>query len=141
MLACLGRGAVVVAFQQPLAVVGDGELADGGAELLEGGEALEPEDLFLEGLDELLRATVGFWLVVVGRGAGDAEVCSRSVIAPTGPGRRRGGSEVPRRRRASHAAERDTPAIRHATSRGADSCSLTSSASATEGGRSCPAGP
>jgi len=42
---------------------------------------------------------------------------SESVIAPTGPERRRGGSEAPRRRRASHAAERDTPATRHTTSR------------------------
>ena len=66
MLACLGWGAVVVAFEQPLAVVGDREAADGGAELLEGDEALEPEDLLLEGLDELLRAAVGLWLVVVG---------------------------------------------------------------------------
>ena len=63
-----------MAFEQPLAVVGDREAADGGAELLVGGEALEPEDLFLEGLDELLRATVGLGLVVVGRAAGDAEV-------------------------------------------------------------------
>ena len=76
MLAGLGRGAVAVAFEQPLAVVGDGELAHAGAELLEGGEALEPEDLLLEGLDELLRAAVGLGLVVVGRRAGDPEVAA-----------------------------------------------------------------
>ena len=39
------------------------ELADAGAELFEGVEALDPEDLFLEGLQELLDDPVGFGLV------------------------------------------------------------------------------
>jgi len=56
-----------VALEQPLAVVGEGEPSDGGAELFEGGEALDPQHLLLEGLDEFLRAAVGFGLVVVGR--------------------------------------------------------------------------
>lgn len=33
-----------------------------------------------EGLNELLRATVGLWLVVVGRGAGDAEVVDLDLV-------------------------------------------------------------
>ena len=67
VLAGLGGGAVAVAFEQPVLVVVRGEAADAGAELLEGVEALDPEHLFLEGLDELLDAAVGLGLVVVGR--------------------------------------------------------------------------
>jgi hypothetical protein len=40
---------------------------DGVPEGLEGVEALDPQQLLLEGLDELLRATVGLGLVVIGR--------------------------------------------------------------------------
>ena len=47
------------------------ELAHAGAECLEGVEALNPEDLFFERLDELLGATVGFGLVVKRWAAGD----------------------------------------------------------------------
>jgi len=36
-----------------------GERADAGAQLLEGVEALDPEDLFLERLQELLDDAVG----------------------------------------------------------------------------------
>src|SRR5664280_2479427 len=82
------RCAVAVALQQPLAVVGDGELSDGGPELLEGVEALDPEHLLLECLDELLRAAVGLGLVVVGRAAGDPEVIDLDLVV-LGPEARR----------------------------------------------------
>ncbi len=42
-----------MAFEQPVLVVFLGEPADAGAELLEGVEALDPEHLLLERLDEL----------------------------------------------------------------------------------------
>ena len=88
MFAGLGRGAVAVAFEQPLAVVGGGELAHAAAELLEAGEPFDPEHLLFEGLDELLRAAVGLGLVVVGGRAGDPEVVDLDLVvlgAEAGP--------------------------------------------------------
>src|SRR5215217_5813077 len=79
-LARLGGGAVAVAFGQPVLVVVGGELADAGAELLERVEALDPEDLFLERLDELLDAAVGLGLVVQGWAARDAEVVDLGLV-------------------------------------------------------------
>src|SRR5215210_8151886 len=79
-LAGLAWGAVAVAFEQPTLVEVAGELADASAELVERVEALDPEDLFLEGLDELLDAAVGLGLVVVGRAAGDAEVIDLGLV-------------------------------------------------------------
>ena len=43
-------------------------------------EALDPEDLFFERLDELLDAAVGLGLVVVGRAAADAEVVDLGLV-------------------------------------------------------------
>jgi hypothetical protein len=40
--------AVVVALEQPALVEGAAEAAHGGAQVLEGREALDPQDLFLE---------------------------------------------------------------------------------------------
>jgi len=74
VLAGLGGRAVVVAFEQPVLVVVASELADAGAEFLEGGEALDPEHLLLQCLDELLCASVGLGLVVVSGRAGDPEM-------------------------------------------------------------------
>jgi hypothetical protein len=45
-IAGLAWGAVAVAFEQPVLVVVGRELADAVAELLEGVEALDPEQLF-----------------------------------------------------------------------------------------------
>jgi hypothetical protein len=42
-----------VAFEQPVFVEVVGELADAGAQLLEGVEALDPEDLLLDTPDQL----------------------------------------------------------------------------------------
>ena len=69
-----------MAFEQPVLVVVAGELADAGAQLLERVEAFDPQDLFLERLDELLDAAVGLGLVVVGRAAGDAEVVDLGLV-------------------------------------------------------------
>ena len=80
VLAGFGGRAVAVAFKQPPAVVGDGELTDGRAELLEARKALDPQNLLLERLDELLRAAVGLGLVVVGQRAGDAEVIDLDLV-------------------------------------------------------------
>ncbi len=46
---------------------------------------------------------------------------ARSVMHPTGPGRRRAGAEALRRRRCSHAADLDTPATRQTRASGASS--------------------
>ncbi len=76
-----------------------------------------------------------------------ASSSASSVIAPSGPGRRWGcggavGSEMLRRRRCSHAADLDTPAIRQTRTGRASSRLATFSASATEGGpRPPPAAP
>ena len=43
-------------------------------------EAFDPEQLFLERLDEFLDAAVGLRLVVVGGAAGDAEVVGVSAV-------------------------------------------------------------
>jgi hypothetical protein len=75
-----GRRAVAVALEQPVLVVVAGELADAGAELLERLEALDPEDLFLEGLDQLLRAAVRFGLIVERRAADDPEVVDLDLV-------------------------------------------------------------
>src|SRR5262249_11763670 len=64
-----------------------------------------------------------------------------SLRAPTGPGLRRAGAETLRRRRCSHAADRDTPATRHTVASGAGSSMHTASASATEGAPSSPQRP
>ena len=69
-----------MAFQQPVLVVVAGELADAGAELLEGVEALDPQHLLLEGLDELLDDAVGLGLVVEGWRAVDAEVVDLGLV-------------------------------------------------------------
>src|SRR3954453_19921459 len=79
-VARLAWGAVAVAFEQPVLVVVGGELADAGAELLERVEALDPQQLFFERLDELLDAAVGLGLVVEGWAAGDAEVVDLGLI-------------------------------------------------------------
>jgi hypothetical protein len=52
-----------VAFEQPVLVEVTRELPDAGAEPLEGVEPSDPEDLFLEGLRELLDYAVGFGLI------------------------------------------------------------------------------
>jgi hypothetical protein len=52
-----------VAFEQPVLVVVAGELTDARAQLLEGVEALDPQHLFLERLDELLDDAVGLGLI------------------------------------------------------------------------------
>ncbi len=59
LLAGLAWAAVAVAFEQPVLVVVARELADAGAELLERVEALDPQHLFFERLDELLDDAVG----------------------------------------------------------------------------------
>jgi hypothetical protein len=59
----LAGWAVAVAFEQPMLVVELGQGADAGAELLAGVEALDPEDLFFERVQELLDNGVGFGLV------------------------------------------------------------------------------
>src|SRR3954468_7764092 len=79
-VARLAWGAVAVAFEQPVLVVVDRELADAGAQLLERVEALDPEHLFLERLDELLDGAVGLGLVVKGRAAVDAEVVDLGLV-------------------------------------------------------------
>jgi len=56
------------------------ELPDAGAECLEGVEALDPEDLFFEGLDELLSAPIRFGLVVKRRAAGNSEVIDLDLV-------------------------------------------------------------
>ena len=61
-------------------VVVVGELADAGAQLVERVEALDPQDLLLERLDELLDAAVGLGLVVVGRRARDREVVDLGLV-------------------------------------------------------------
>jgi hypothetical protein len=43
-----------VAFEQPVLAVVARELVDAGREFVEGVEALDPQDLFVEGPDELL---------------------------------------------------------------------------------------
>ena len=53
-----------MAFEQPVLVEELGELAHAGAELFERVEALDPEDLCLERLQELLDDAVGLGLVV-----------------------------------------------------------------------------
>src|SRR5947208_6145191 len=80
MFARLGRRAIAVALEKPLAVVATGEAAYRVAELLEGLEALDPEHLFLERLDEALDAAVRLRLVVEGRGADDAEVVDLDLV-------------------------------------------------------------
>lgn len=79
VLACLDRRAVTVAFEQPLAVIEAGEVADGASELLEAVEALDPEHLLLERVDEALEAAPRLRLVMVGGRAGDAPRWSISV--------------------------------------------------------------
>ena len=69
-----------MAFEQPVLVEVAGELTDASAQLVERVEALDPQHLFLEGLDELLDATVGLGLVVVGRAAGDAEMVDLGLV-------------------------------------------------------------
>lgn len=78
VLACLDRRAVAVAFEQPLAVIEAGEVADGASEL-EAVEALDPEHLLLERVDEALEAAPRLRLVMVGGRAGDAPRWSISV--------------------------------------------------------------
>src|SRR3954463_7186407 len=80
MLARLGGRAVVVAFEHPALVEGAAEGADGGAQVLEGLEAFDPEDLFLDDAEEALDAAVGLGLVVVGRRASDAEVIDLGLV-------------------------------------------------------------
>ncbi len=58
MLAGFDGCAVAVAFEQPGVVVGVGELADAGAQLLVGVEAFDPEDLLFERADERFDAAV-----------------------------------------------------------------------------------
>src|SRR5947208_4051323 len=89
MFARLGRRAIAVALEKPLAVVATGEAAYRVAELLEGLEALDPEHLFLERLDEALDAAVRLRLVVEGRGADDAEVVDLDLVVMAAPARRR----------------------------------------------------
>jgi hypothetical protein len=67
-----------VAFEQPVFVVGLGERA----ELLEGVEALDPEDLFLERLQEFLDDAVGLGLVDERRAAVEAEVIDLGLVVP-----------------------------------------------------------
>src|SRR3954447_3113547 len=80
MVARLGGRAVVVAFEQPALVEGAAEGPDGGAQFLEGLEALDPEDLFLDDAEEALDAAVGLGLVVVGRRASDAEMIDLGLV-------------------------------------------------------------
>ena len=77
-VAGLAWGAVAVAFEQPVLVEVAGELADAGAELLEGVEAFDPEHLLFERLDELLDDAVGFGLVGERGRALEAEVIERA---------------------------------------------------------------
>ena len=58
-MAGFDRCAIAVALEQPFAVVEAGEVPDRLPELLEGVEALDPQHLFLERLDESLDAAVG----------------------------------------------------------------------------------
>src|SRR3954466_9427552 len=58
------------------------ELTDAGAELLERVEAFDPEDLFLERLEELLDDAVGFGLVDEGGWAVEAEVVDFGLVVP-----------------------------------------------------------
>lgn len=53
-------GAEAASFDQPPVVEAVSEPADGRAELLEGVEALDPEDLLFQGLDGLLGVEVTF---------------------------------------------------------------------------------
>ena len=66
MCSCFGRRAVAVALEQPVLVVVASELADAGTELLERVEALDPEHLLLECLDELLRLEDFDWSAELG---------------------------------------------------------------------------
>jgi len=67
-----------VAFDQPVLVVGPAEGADGGAEVLERVEALDPEQLLLEDLDRFLGAAVRLRLV---RKAGERAIPRWSISA------------------------------------------------------------
>jgi hypothetical protein len=69
-----------VTLEQPFAVVAAGEVADGGPQLLEGLEAVDPEQLFLERLDETLDAAVRLRLAVERRRAGDAKVVDLRLV-------------------------------------------------------------
>jgi hypothetical protein len=69
-----------VAFDQPVLVVCPAESADGGSQLVERVEGLEPEDLLLERLDRFLGAAVGLGFVVEGGRAGDAEVVDLGLV-------------------------------------------------------------
>ncbi len=73
-------GAVAVAFEQLVVVEVAGELADAGAELLEGVEVFDPEHLLFEGLDELLDDAVGFGLVGERGRALEAEVIKLGLV-------------------------------------------------------------
>src|SRR3954447_16916814 len=80
-----------MAFEQPVLVEVAGELADAGAELLEGVEALDPQHLFLERLDELLDASR--W----SRARSGRRVSARSRGGRSRPGSDRSGSTARRR--------------------------------------------
>ncbi len=80
VFARLGRSPVLVAFDQPVLVVGPAEGADGGSQLVERVEALDPEQLLLERLDRFLGAAVRLGLVVEGGRAGDAEVVDLGLV-------------------------------------------------------------
>src|SRR3954451_841892 len=58
------------------------ELTDAGAELLERVEALDPQDLFLERLEELLDDAVGLGLVDEGGRGIDAEGIDLGLVVP-----------------------------------------------------------
>src|SRR4051794_28017981 len=60
---CQRPPGVQATFEQPVRVVVAAELTDARAPLLEGVEALDPQHLFLERLDEFLDDAVGFGLV------------------------------------------------------------------------------
>src|SRR3954468_7832950 len=80
--ACLAGVAVAAAFEQPVLLEELGELAHAGAELFERVEALHPEDLFLERLQELLDDAVGLGLVGERRQAIEAEVVDLGLVVP-----------------------------------------------------------
>src|SRR5262245_45891449 len=58
---------------QPLAVVAVLEGQQGLAEILHGGEVLDPEELFFQGADEALGAAVALRFPHEGRAAGEAQ--------------------------------------------------------------------
>ena len=60
VLTDLGGGPVVVAFDEPLVVVEITELLEGLVEVLDVGEGVDPEKLFLEGSPEALDAAIAF---------------------------------------------------------------------------------